>query len=104
VRSDNQPGWGSGASNDGTDYGGADFGGPMPGGPGSGGRQPWFGPKRIGFGYGPRTWQGYLVTALSLAAVIISGAVAEGKPWFIAVVIVVIAAHLIIIAVQRPRR
>ncbi len=78
MRDKNQPGWGSGSSNDGTDlggtnYGGADYGGPLggplAGGPGSGPRRPWFGPKRIGFGYGPRTWQGCLVTALSLAAV-----------------------------------
>lgn len=24
----------------------------------------WFGPKRIGFGFGPRTWQGWAVTGL----------------------------------------
>jgi hypothetical protein len=24
-------------------------------------REPWFGPKRIGYGWGPRTWQGYVV-------------------------------------------
>jgi hypothetical protein len=29
----------------------------------------WFGPKRFGFGIGPRSWQGWLVTALLLAAI-----------------------------------
>jgi hypothetical protein len=23
--------------------------------------RPWFGPKRIGFGYRPQTWQGWLI-------------------------------------------
>ena len=27
-------------------------------------RRPWFGPKRFGFGYGPQTWQGVLVTVV----------------------------------------
>jgi hypothetical protein len=27
-------------------------------------KQPWFGQKRFGYGFGPRTWQGYLVTAV----------------------------------------
>lgn len=26
--------------------------------------QGWFGRKRFGFGYGPRSWQGWLVTAV----------------------------------------
>jgi hypothetical protein len=31
--------------------------------------RPWFGPKRIGWGIRPQTWQGWLVT-LVLAAVL----------------------------------
>jgi hypothetical protein len=27
-------------------------------------RRPWFGRRHIGFGVGPRTWQGWLVTAI----------------------------------------
>jgi len=67
------------------------------------GRRPWYGPRRFGYGYGPRTWQGYLVTALSVVAVIIAASVARGTPWFYGVLIVVVAVHLVIIAVQRPR-
>jgi hypothetical protein len=70
---------------------------------GFGGRRPWYGPKRVGIGYGPRTWQGFLVTGLSVLAVIIAGALAKGTPWFYGVIIVVVAVHLGIIAVQRPR-
>ena len=29
----------------------------------------WFGPKRIGYGIGPRSWQGWLATALLVAAI-----------------------------------
>ena len=34
--------------------------------------EPWFGPHRIGFGWGPRTWQGYVVTALVLIGFILA--------------------------------
>jgi len=33
-------------------------------------KEAWFGPKKIGFGWGPRTWQGWLIMALITAAVI----------------------------------
>jgi hypothetical protein len=50
-----------------------------PFGPGDGrGRQPWFGPKRFGYGYGPRTWQGYLLVAVSLIPLVIMAAVTGG--------------------------
>ena len=77
------------------------FSGPMPGGPGFTGKRPWYGPKRFGYGYGPQTWQGWLVSALSLVAVVVAGAVAKGTPWFYAVVIAVVAVHLVIVVVQR---
>lgn len=32
--------------------------------------EPWFGRKRIGFGWGPRTWQGWLIVALLTAVVV----------------------------------
>lgn len=37
-------------------------------------RRPWFGPKRIGFGLRPQTWQGWTVS-LVVAAVIVVVAV-----------------------------
>lgn len=33
------------------------------------GNKPWFGPKRIGFGIRPRTWQGWVIM-LVLAALL----------------------------------
>ncbi|NYI58878.1 hypothetical protein BKA22_001623 [Cellulomonas soli] len=35
------------------------------------GSGPWFGPKRIGWGLGPRTWQGWAVTVGGAALVIV---------------------------------
>jgi hypothetical protein len=65
-------------------------------------KQPWFGPKRFGMGYGPRTWQGYLVTVVMLVPIIIAGTVVGAhSPWFIAAIVVFFAVHLGIIAVQR---
>lgn len=112
MRSDNQSGWGSGARNadgntegtdtNGTDFGGADFGGPLPGPPGSGGgKRPWFGPKRIGWGYRPQTWQGWAVTGLMVLVVAVAAPIARGTPWFYAVLVAVIAVPFAIIAWQR---
>lgn len=33
-------------------------------------KRPWFGPKRIGWGYSPQTWQGWAVT-LGFAVVVV---------------------------------
>jgi hypothetical protein len=33
-------------------------------------QRPWFGPKRIGFGLRPQTWQGWLVTLAIVVAVV----------------------------------
>ncbi|WP_153275317.1 hypothetical protein [Rhodococcus sp. P1Y] len=30
----------------------------------------WFGPKRIGWGYSPRTWEGWVTLAVFVAVVI----------------------------------
>ena len=37
--------------------------------------RPWFGPKRIGYGLRPQTWQGWLVMAL-FAVVVVAVALA----------------------------
>jgi hypothetical protein len=35
------------------------------------GGKAWFGPKRVGFGIRPQTWQGWLVMAIITAAIIL---------------------------------
>ncbi len=59
-------------------------------GPDSGrpGKRPWFGRKAIGFGYGPRTWQGYLLVALSVVPVIVVAATTRGHLPLMAVAII----------------
>jgi hypothetical protein len=65
-------------------------------------KQPWFGPKRIGFGYGPRTWQGYLVTAVMAVLLVIVGSLAGAhSPWFVVTIVAFFAVHFAIIAIQR---
>jgi hypothetical protein len=70
-----------------------------------GGRgQPWFGPKRFGYGWGPRTWQGFLVTGVSVALLVGVGSATKGHgALFIGVIVLVVAVHLAIIAIQRRR-
>jgi energy-coupling factor transporter transmembrane protein EcfT len=33
--------------------------------------RPWFGPKRVGYGLRPQTWQGWAVVAIACLAVIV---------------------------------
>jgi len=33
--------------------------------------EPWFGPKQLGGGWGPRTWQGWLILAVFTVAVVV---------------------------------
>lgn len=42
------------------------------------GGQPWFGPRRFGFGYRPQTWQGYLLVALCVLVIAIVAAITGG--------------------------
>lgn len=30
----------------------------------------WFGPKRVGIGFRPQTWQGWLVTVVPIAVIV----------------------------------
>lgn len=65
-------------------------------------RDPWFGPKRFGYGYGPRTWQGYLVTAVLAAFAVIVGVVSKGhSPLILVAIIPLIVVPFIIGFIQR---
>jgi hypothetical protein len=41
-------------------------------------KDPWFGPRRLGWGWTPITWQGWAVSAGFLAAVILGGEFLHG--------------------------
>lgn len=64
--------------------------------------QPWFGRKQFGNGYGPRTWQGGLVTAVLVAFVVITGSLTKGhSPLFFVAIVLAIGVPLAIGAIQR---
>ncbi len=72
-----------------------------PFGTGSGrGRQPWFAPKRFGYGYVPRTWQGYLITILSVLFIIILATITGGHSPVMAIGLI---PFIIIFAVARAQ-
>lgn len=65
-------------------------------------KQPWFGPKRMGFGYGPRTWQGWLVSAVLVLFVILVATLTKGHmPGMLIGIIPAIAVPFLIMAIQR---
>jgi hypothetical protein len=65
-------------------------------------KPPWFGPKQFGWGYGPRTWQGYLVTAILVLFVVLVATLTKGRmPWMLFAIVPAIAVPLIIRTVQR---
>lgn len=41
-------------------------------------RKPWFGPKRLGFGISPQTWQGWVIVLLVALAVVVLARVLAG--------------------------
>ena len=54
-------------------------------------KDPWFGPKRyVGWGWAPRSWQGWLTTAAMVGLVIIAVATVRGPVGFAVALIVII--------------
>ena len=67
-------------------------------------KRPWFGRKPYGYGYGPRTWQGWLVTLILVIFAMTMAAVSKGDGSFIAAgIITLVAVPFIIMAVQQRR-
>ena len=66
------------------------------------GRRPWFGPKRFGIGYGPRTWQGAVVTVV-LVLLVAGTAVLTGghTPLMVLPTAAAVLVPLIIMRIQR---
>jgi hypothetical protein len=65
-------------------------------------KQPWFGPKRFGYGYGPRSWQGWVVTAVLVLFVILVATVTKGHmPGMLIGIIPAIAVPFIIMGIQK---
>ena len=59
-------------------------------------KHPWFGPKRIGWGWRPISWEGWAATAIFAAIVIAAGIVFHGSSTFIYVTVASVAALLVV--------
>jgi hypothetical protein len=53
-------------------------------------QKPWFGPRRFGWGWSPYAWQGWLVTVVCLAAIIVGGEFLHGTAKIVAVIVAVL--------------
>jgi hypothetical protein len=66
------------------------------------GKRPWFGPRRIGFGFRPQTWQGVVLMAVLLLPVVILAAVLKPhSPVFVLAVVPAVVVPYIVMAIQR---
>ena len=63
-------------------------------------RQPWFGRKRVvGWGLTPISWQGWLLTAVYIAIVVVLGAtLASRQAWLFATLIVIATVLYLLVA------
>jgi hypothetical protein len=65
-------------------------------------KQPWFGPKALGYGYGPKTWPGWLVIAVLVAFVILVATLTKGHwPGMLIGIVPLITVPFLIMAIQR---
>ncbi len=58
----------------------------------------WFGPKIIGWGASPASWEGWAVTGVFIMALVVSGILFQDKPWAWAPMLTLIAAFLAVVA------
>ena len=58
-------------------------------------RRPWFGPKRIGWGWRPVSWQGWAATAVSLA--VVCAAYASLGPGLAAIVVSIVSVLVLFV-------
>ena len=57
----------------------------------------WFGPKQIGWGASPATWEGWAVTGVFLLSMAVMAYFFQGKSWMWAPMLADIALLLVII-------
>lgn len=57
----------------------------------------WFGPKRIGWGASPASWEGWTVTGVFIVAMLLTGNLLRNESWVWAVMLVEIAILLVVI-------
>jgi hypothetical protein len=59
-------------------------------------KHPWFGPKRVGWGWRPVSWEGWLATALCVVVVIAGSIAFKGAPATIYVSLAAVAVLLVV--------
>ena len=59
-------------------------------------KHPWFGPKRIGWGWRPVSWEGWLITVLCVAVVIAANIAFGGTPMTVCVSLAAVAALFVV--------
>ena len=65
-------------------------------------KQPWFGPKTMGYGYGPKTWQGWLVIAVLVLFAILVAKLTKGHwPGMLIGIVPLVGVPFLIMAIQR---
>jgi hypothetical protein len=72
--------------------------------PGNQGKRSWFGPKRFGYGYRPQTWQGFLISGLLIAFIIVLAAVTGGHSKWMMLAIIPAAGLAIFARTMGSRR
>lgn len=65
------------------------------------GRKAWFGPRPFGYGYTPISWEGWAVTAVLAAVILISTALLHGAPLILTLILLAALAAFLWIANRR---
>ncbi len=68
------------------------------------GKRSWFGPKRFGYGYRAQTWQGFLITGLCVAFIIVLAALTGGHSHWMLLGIIPLAGIAIFARANGRRR
>lgn len=53
--------------------------------------KPWFGPKRFGWGWNPVSWEGWLVTVVFIAGIVVSGFFLSSSVRVVVIVVLIVA-------------
>jgi hypothetical protein len=66
-------------------------------------RNPWFGPKRFGWGYRPQTWQGFLIVAALVVFAVVIATLTKGRSPLMALLVLPALGVRFLITRERGR-
>lgn len=61
-------------------------------------KEPWFGKRRIGWGWTPITWQGWIITLILILIILVDAKYLAQTPVLLIIVLVIATIGFIIIA------